>query len=137
MRQKGWSVTAIEPDTRSVSIINEKAGVEALPKSLFHINEEDLRVFDLSTFNKVLEHVENSPAFLAKAAQLVAADGFIYGELPDIAAASEGMYREESFIEHHHIFSPASLYILAKASGLILKELTRFREPSGKFTLAE
>ena len=136
MREMGWSVTAIEPDERSVSIIREKAGVEALSKSLFDINQEDLGLFDLITFNKVLEHVEDPPVFLTKAAQLVAADGFIYVELPDVAAASEGMCREEFFIEHHHIFSPASLCILAKASGLMLKELARFREPSGKFTIA-
>lgn len=136
MRQKGWSVTAIEPDARSVSLIKQKAGVEALSESIFDINPEDIGLFDLITFNKVLEHVENPTAFLSKSTQFVDTGGFIYVELPDVAAASEGMCREEFFIEHHHIFSPASLCILAKSSGLMLKELARFREPSGKFTIA-
>ena len=135
MRERGWSVTAIEPDPRSVSVIREKAQVIALTESLFDINPIELGRFDLITLNKVLEHVENPTMFLAKAAQLVADSGFIYVELPDVAAASEGMDREEFFIEHHHIFSPTSLCILAQSSGLRLIELTRVREPSGKFTL--
>ena len=55
---------------------------------------------------------------------------------PDVAAAAEGPGREEFFIEHHHVFSPASLVLMAEKAGLSLTRLERLREPSSKFTLA-
>jgi hypothetical protein len=88
------------------------------------------------TFNKVLEHVEDPVALLAKAAELLEPQGFVYAEVPDgEAAAVEGPGREEFFIEHHHVFSPASLALTAARAGLSALAIERLREPSTKFTL--
>ena len=73
---------------------------------------------------------------LKKAYDLLNDDGFIYIEVPDIAASNEGYHREEFFIEHHHIFSPQSLITSYERAGLKFIELERIREPSSKFTLA-
>jgi len=97
---------------------------------------QGLSRFDLVTFNKVLEHVKDPVAMLAKAAGNVRAGGAVYVELPDgEAAAAHGPGREEFFIEHHHVFSAASVAILAERAGFRLVAFERLQEPSTKFTL--
>jgi 2-polyprenyl-3-methyl-5-hydroxy-6-metoxy-1,4-benzoquinol methylase len=92
--------------------------------------------FDAITLNKVLEHVEEPVALLRAAAPLLEPRGFVYVEVPDgEAAAAEGPGREEFFIEHHHVFSAASLAVTVARAGLALSALERLREPSTKFTL--
>ncbi len=90
------------------------------------------------TFNKVLEHVADPVAMLARARAFHGrADGVVYVEVPDgEAAAAEGPGREEFFIEHLHVFSAASLALLAVRAGFSLVRLERVREPSTKYTLA-
>jgi hypothetical protein len=134
MKLQGWRATALDPDPRAVTHARESAGVEAICASF-----PDARPggeFDLVTFNKVLEHVEDPVAMLAASRPLVARDGFVYVEVPDgEAAAQDGSGREEFFIEHHHAFSAASLALLAARAGFHVREMERLREPSGKFTL--
>lgn len=134
MKLQGWLATALDPDPRAVEHARQTAGVEAVC-GYFPGARLGGR-FDLVTFNKVLEHVENPVAMLAAGGPLVAEDGFVYVEVPDgEAAAPAGPGREEFFIEHHHAFSAASLALLAARAGFRLRELERLREPSGKFTL--
>lgn len=136
MKKKGWRVTAIEPDPRTVKHLCVNLGIEAYDQSLLDLNPESLGYFDVVSFNKVLEHVEKPVALLAKGASFLDEGGFIYIELPDVAAADVGPEREEFFVEHHHVFSPVSFTMLAQRAGLSLTRLDRMREPSGKFTLA-
>jgi 2-polyprenyl-3-methyl-5-hydroxy-6-metoxy-1,4-benzoquinol methylase len=134
MKLQGWLATALDPDPRAVEHARQTAGVEAV---CGHFPGARLDgKFDLVTFNKVLEHVEDPVAMLAASGPLVAEDGFVYVEVPDgEAAAAEGPGREEFFIEHHHAFSAASLVLLAARAGFRVREMERLREPSGKFTL--
>jgi SAM-dependent methyltransferase len=135
LSQAGWQVVALEPDVRTVAHLREVVGVSAEATDLLEVEPAKLGTFELITFNKVLEHVEDPVALLLKAAQLVSSTGFVYVELPDVAAASDGPEREEFFIEHHHVFSPASLVLLAERAGLAASAVERVREPSGKYTL--
>jgi hypothetical protein len=92
--------------------------------------------FDVVTFNKVLEHVTDPVSMLARSAQHLCEDGFVYIELPDgEAALAEGPQRQEFFIDHWHVFSAASLALLATRAGFRLQALERLHEPSGKYTL--
>jgi SAM-dependent methyltransferase len=134
MRAAGWRVTALEPDPRTVAHLRAVAGVDATATDLAALPADGPR-FDLVTFNKVLEHVEDPVALLAHAGRLLAPGGFVYVELPDVAAAQDGPGREEFFVEHHHVFSPASIAMLCARAGLPLARTLRLREPSGKFTL--
>jgi hypothetical protein len=60
----------------------------------------------------------------------------VYVELPDgEGAATDGPGREEFFIEHLHVFSMASMCLLAARAGFSVQLAERLREPSGKFTL--
>lgn len=135
MKERGWEVTAVEPDRRTAEHLLTQVGVKAFADDLFDLEPEHLGYFDILTFNKVLEHVESPVDVLATATRFLAEGGFIYVELPDVAAAVQGSGREEFFIEHHHVFNPTSLAILAERASLTLTLLKRFREPSEKYSL--
>ena len=138
MKDAGWDVTAIEPDPRTVEHLTRVVGVRGLAADLLTLTPQAVGRFELITFNKVLEHVEDPAALAIHAATLLAPGGWLYIELPDGEAASrdpDGKGREEFFIEHHHVFSPASLAMLATRAGLSVARLDTLREPSGKYTL--
>jgi SAM-dependent methyltransferase len=135
MKEAGWSCTALDPDPRATAHARETVGVEAVEADFMAAG--DLGSYDLVTFNKVLEHVEDPVSMLARAKGLLAPGASVYVELPDgEAAAAESYAREEFFIEHLHVFSMASLCILAARAGLPVAHAERLREPSGKYTLA-
>jgi len=135
IKEAGWQVTAVEPDVRTARHLREAVGVNAIAGTLYELDSERVGRFDVVTFNKVLEHVEDPVALLRKGAEFVETDGFLYAELPDVAAAADGSGREEFFIEHHHVFSPQSFAALADRAGLSLATIERLREPSGKWTM--
>ena len=135
MKQAGWTCTALDPDPRAARHLAEVAGVHAIARDFFSVDPAELGRFDVITLNKVIEHVKDPVAMLAKAANMLLSGGFLYVEVPDVAAAKEGPGREEYFIEHHHVFSPASLSQCGERAGLSVRELERLREPSGKYSL--
>jgi hypothetical protein len=100
------------------------------------MRDANLGAYDVIAFNKVLEHVVDPVAMLAKAGAHLNGDGFIYIELPDgEAAAVESLAREEFFVDHHHVFSVLSLHHLVKLAGFEVLRLDRLVEPSSKYTL--
>ena len=134
MKEAGWECTALDPDIRSVRHTREFVGVRSIHGDFMSV--KDLGRFDAVSFNKVLEHVEDPVAMLARSAECLEEKGFIYVEVPDgEAAAEDGSEREEFFIDHLHVFSPASLSLLTARAGLFLCSMERLREPSTKFTL--
>jgi SAM-dependent methyltransferase len=135
MVEAGWAVTALEPDARTVEHLQRVAGVRALSRDLLSLDPVTDGDFDVITFNKVLEHVEEPVTLLSAAVKLLGSHGIVYVEVPDVAAASEGQDREEFFLEHHHVFSPASTVMAGERAGLRMLKIERVREPSSKFTL--
>ena len=133
-RETGWRCTALDPDTRAAAHAREAAGVEAIFGDFVRLAPS--ATYDMLTFNKVLEHVLDPVAMLARAAGHLAPSGAVYVELPDgEAAAADGPGREEFFIDHHHVFSLKSLRLLAQRAGFAVLEEERLREPSTKYTL--
>lgn len=135
MLAAGWDVVAVEPDPRTVQMLRERLGIRAESKDFLELQPVEIGAFDVVTFNKVLEHVEDPLALLNHSAAFLADGGFCYVEVPDTAAATAGPGREEFFIEHHHVFSPASLGMLGDRSGLHVEKIGRLVEPSGKYTI--
>jgi 2-polyprenyl-3-methyl-5-hydroxy-6-metoxy-1,4-benzoquinol methylase len=134
MKEAGWTCTALDPDGRSVRHAAEVVGVNAVQADFTAAGH--LGRFDLVTFNKVLEHVDDPASMLARAREYQAPNGIVYVEVPDgEAAAKEGPEREEFFVEHQHVFSAASLALLCIRAGFTLEGLERVREPSTKYTL--
>jgi SAM-dependent methyltransferase len=134
VKQTGWACTALDPDSRAARHLRDVVGVEAVCGDFMHA--EYLGNFDVITFNKVLEHVDDPVRMLRRSCQTLAPGGFVYVELPDgEMAARDGAEREEFFIEHLHVFSFASLAMLADRAGFTPVSIERLREPSTKFTL--
>lgn len=136
IKQAGWDCVALDPDERAAEHARNVVGIQAVAGDFMTLDISVLGKFDVVTFNKVLEHVEDPVSMMRRASPLLQPGGFVYVELPDgEAAAFEGPGREEFFIEHHHVFSPASLALLAVRAGFSPLSLERLREPSSKFTL--
>ncbi len=134
MKQSGWVCTALDPDHNAVKHLEEFVGVQALQGELLTISA--LGTFDVITFNKVLEHVDDPIKMLKESKQYLKHDGFIYVEVPDgEAAVADGPEREEFFIDHLHVFSATSLSLLVSKSEFELKCMERLQEPSSKYTL--
>jgi 2-polyprenyl-3-methyl-5-hydroxy-6-metoxy-1,4-benzoquinol methylase len=134
VKQAGWQCTAIDPDPRAVAHMRDHIGVNAVCADF--MNVENLGDFDIVTFNKVLEHVDDPVAMLCRAHRFLAPEGFVYIELPDgEAAAAVGADREEFFVEHLHVFSFVSIAMLADRAGFKPVMVERLQEPSTKFTL--
>jgi SAM-dependent methyltransferase len=134
MKAAGWDCTALDPDPRAARHARETVGVKAVEGEF--LTAAVAGPFDLVTFNKVLEHVRDPVTMLGHGSQLLGPGGLVYVELPDgETAVADGPGREEFFIDHHHVFSAASLALLARAAGLRVLSLERLREPSTKYTL--
>lgn len=134
VKRAGWHCTANDPDPRAARHMREHVGVEVLQGDFMKLAAEPR--FDIVTLNKVLEHVEDPVAMLARARNFLAPGGFVYVELPDgEMAARHGAGREEFFVEHLHVFSFVSVVMLAERAGFIPLVVERLQEPSTKFTL--
>ncbi len=134
LKAAGWQGTALDPEPRYARHARDVVGVEAVCGDFSTTGH--LGIFDVIVFNKVLEHVPDPIAMLGAAVTQVQSGGFIYVEVPDAEmAAPDGPEREEFFVDHWHIFSAASLALLAARAGCVLRALERLKEPSGKYTL--
>ena len=134
MQEAGWKCTALDPDLRSIQHIQQIVGVKAVQADFMSV--QNFGRFDVITFNKVLEHVQDPVAMLTKSKSYLTKNGFVYIEVPDgESACSEGPEREEFAIDHVHVFSLTSLTLLGSHAGFFIEVIERLREPSGKFTL--
>src|SRR5262249_61602827 len=86
MKAAGWSVVAVEPDPRTAHHLRECVGVEAHARPIAALDPAEVGRFDIVTFNKVLEHVEDPIALLTAAHPLLAPVGLVYREVPDADA---------------------------------------------------
>ena len=114
----------------------EDLGLTALEGDFFQVKADER--FDLVTFNKVLEHVPDPIAMLRRSLDFLVPSprSRVYVELPDAEAAGrDSAGREELFIDHLHVFSFASMAILASRAGFEVLTMERLREPSSKYTL--
>jgi 2-polyprenyl-3-methyl-5-hydroxy-6-metoxy-1,4-benzoquinol methylase len=134
MKQAGWDCVALDMDERLAAHHREVAGVQAFVGDVRNV--DGIGSFDLVTFNKVLEHVDEPIEMLTSIGRLLGPDGLVYVELPDgEAAEAEGKEREEFLLGHKHVFSRASYALLIANAGFELLTCERLREPSTKFTL--
>jgi len=134
MKAEGWHGTALDPDPRACEHARAVVGVDAVCGNFLDVGA--LGRFDVITFNKVLEHVRDPASMLSRSKQFLDPNGFVYIEVPDGELASRhGPVREEFFVEHHHVFSSASLAMLASRAGYTAQIVERLQEPSAKYTL--
>jgi len=127
----------IDPDPRAIEHAIEYVGIsEAHCGSLDDYKSTQL--FDLITFNKVLEHVQNPVTLLTKAKSFLKENGFLYVELPEgdrIAEQKMVATRQEFFVEHYTIYNELSYEELAQKAKLLCLEKKVITEPSSKHTI--
>ncbi len=134
MKQFGFSVHALDPDTASVGHIKDEIQIPCYSGDFFEISIAES--FDLICLNKVLEHVRDPIKMLARTASILRPGGYVYIELPDAECAfRDGAQREEFVIDHIHVFSGNSLFLLASRAGFLVETFERLQEPSTKYTL--
>lgn len=133
MREKKWNVAGIEMDKRYVNYCKKFHKLKIYRKNLSKFQTK--LKFDLISFNKVLEHVDNPINLLRSSKKYLKKDGIIYIEVPDIKARIGGKNRQEFCIDHLHIFSKTSLKILTDKCGLKILKMKTIHEPSSKYTL--
>lgn len=135
MKKNFTNTYSLDPD-RSMSFFLKKK----LNLNHFFCDFEKLKTrkkFNLITFNKVIEHVNNPKKFLSNAIKFLADNNsYIYIELPDTETAEKvSKNREEFCIEHINCFTLKSLDILLYKCSLKRVEFKRIIEPSGKMTM--
>jgi 2-polyprenyl-3-methyl-5-hydroxy-6-metoxy-1,4-benzoquinol methylase len=134
MKHAGWECLATDLDKRLVTHHRDVAGVDSIVADIRNV--KDVGKFDLITFNKVLEHIEDPVSVLACVETLLMPDGLVYIELPDGESAEvDGKEREEYLLGHIHVFSLASYALLVQRAGMHLVCCERLQEPSTKYTV--
>lgn len=134
MKDAGWAVSALDPDPRAAAHAESRAGATGIAADFMTAAVPG--AYDLVSFNKVLEHVPDPVAMLARSRSLLNEGGLCYVELPDAEGAlADSPAREEFFIEHYCAFSAISYAMLAAKAGFRVDLLERIVEPSGKYTL--
>jgi len=131
-----WEGTAIEPDPIAYNHINNiSKGRFRVINNVFKkeiINES----FNLITFNKILEHLENPVALLVDAKTMLMNDiGLIYVEVPDLITYKHRDANDNILGSlHFNLFDPYTLALMFKKAGLSTLKIERIIEPSGKIT---
>ena len=135
LKELNWDCVAIEPDPEACEIIREQIGIEVLSDDLIECHK--IGEFNLISFNKVLEHIQNPKEMLLQSILHLKPGGLIYIELPDGETALEksGPDREEFFVEHFDAYSRKSLELLINSVQFKILTIDQVYEPSGKFTL--
>jgi len=137
MKKFGLETYSLDPDKNSTEISEKLVKVKQAYTGTFE-NTNISQTFDLITFNKVLEHVEQPIEILTKSKSYLKPNGIIYVELPDgtdIAKAGRFDSHTEFNVEHLFIFNIESLSYLAKVAGLNILDIRRIKDPSGKHTI--
>lgn len=138
IKDQGYSLlSCIDPDPAATQHAREHVGVVRAVTGEFEKIQLDEK-FDLITFNKVLEHVENPIAALVHARSMLETNGYVYVELPDGGQAAEDpdlIERSELFIEHRFAFTRGSIRHLAESAGYSVFLQSSLIDPSGKYTI--
>jgi 2-polyprenyl-3-methyl-5-hydroxy-6-metoxy-1,4-benzoquinol methylase len=132
---QNWSGTAIEPDPIAYKVLKQISNKRFRTiQSLYHTNLIEEK-FNLITFNKVLEHIENPINLLQQVKSNLASDGLIYVEVPDSKTVKTHPHDDNILGSlHMNLYNVKSLSLLFKKSGLVPVKVNQIIEPSGKIT---
>lgn len=133
MKKKNYDCTALDPDKNSCFHIKNNLKINTIHGDFLKVKIK--RKFDIITLNKVIEHVKNPKALIAKSIKNLKNNGVIYIEVPDEKAKTGGKKREEFFIDHLHVFSRKSLKMMAKKLNLKIEIIKSIQEPSSKYSI--
>lgn len=126
---------AVEPDpdaARHLRSLDRFQVIEGL-----YTTDIATRDRDLVSLNKVLEHLVDPVTLLSDAAQALAEPGgVLYVEVPDVMTIGRRPSSDNILGPlHRHLYTPASMQMLADRAGLALLQTNRVFEPSGKISI--
>ncbi|MFP4292262.1 MAG: class I SAM-dependent methyltransferase [Cyclobacteriaceae bacterium] len=127
----------IDPDPLAVKHAKQYVGIDVAHHGTLKDFPLD-HLFDLITFNKVLEHVKAPVEMLTQAARLIKDSGLIYVELPEGARtvkAGNAANRQEFFVEHYTVYNQPSFLLLCEKAGFKCLHTETITESSGKMTI--
>lgn len=121
MRDLGWEVIGVEPDSQAADIAATKYGV-----SIYKMTLEEAgfakETFDAITMNHVIEHVSDPIAILEECRRVLKPGGTIAVVTPNIKSLTHRIFRETWELldppRHLYLFSPSSLRACARKAGL-------------------
>jgi 2-polyprenyl-3-methyl-5-hydroxy-6-metoxy-1,4-benzoquinol methylase len=124
-REPSVEVVGIEPSVAFAKFARDYLESKVY-SSLAEVSANGESAFDLIIVNHVLEHVENPVHFLTRLKHLMACDGTIYVDVPDINAYTS---LADFHIAHRYHFSIRTLLATAHKTGLDVADIGRHSPP--------
>lgn len=139
LREDAWEVMGVEVDPLLSRFTAEELKIPTLPwdfvaSPIIEIVEDDPK-FDLVALVHIIEHTREPQVFLERARDFLKEDGVVFVEVPSAEAVKNGPNSDEFLLDHRHIFSPASLCVLAEKTGYKVSGLECSQDPSGKWVI--
>ncbi|MEI9945244.1 MAG: class I SAM-dependent methyltransferase [Chitinophagaceae bacterium] len=122
MKEHGWLVTGLEPDSDARKIAKETYKLDLADiKQLYQLEANS---FDAITLWHVLEHVHELQACITQLKNLLKEKGKIFIAVPNYTATDAKMYKEYwaayDVPRHLYHFSPRSMQVLMEKHGMTI-----------------
>jgi SAM-dependent methyltransferase len=124
-RQRGWSVTGIEPSMFGSEYARERLGLEVIRADLFGASLPE-SAFDAITMGDVIEHLPDPGDALERTRSLLTADGVLWMALPDAGsqlARTMGKRWWSVIPTHVQYFTRSSIATLLVRNGFEVLEI--------------
>lgn len=126
MRELGWSVVGVEPDSDAARIARERFGLTVFEGTLSEVQLPD-GTADVVTMHHVIEHVPDPVEVLAECRRILNPGGLITVVTPNIRSLGRRVFgsswRGWEVPRHVFIFSPRALRRCAELAGFKVIEL--------------
>ncbi len=124
MKNNGWTVTALEPDTDARKVALESFGVQLQDtREFYHLAPAQ---FDAITMWHVLEHVHDLQGYMVKLKSVLKEKGRLIIAVPNYTSGDAAVYGEYwaayDVPRHLYHFSPVSMKGLVEKHGMKLLE---------------
>ena len=120
MKQQGWQVTGLEPDTDARAVAKQLYNLELKEMNMF--NQLPANSFDAITLWHVMEHVHDLSAYVQQLKNLLKEDGRLFIAVPNYTSKDAAIYKEcwaaYDVPRHLYHFSPGSVKVLMEKHGL-------------------
>lgn len=122
MKQHGWQVTGLEPDTHAATMAKQLYDIELKSINQFYHLPADS--FDVITLWHVMEHVHDLAAYVQQLKLLLKKDGKLFIAVPNYTSKDAAIYNEYwaayDVPRHLYHFSPGSMKVLMENNGMKL-----------------
>lgn len=124
MRDHGWNIEGLEPDTGAIERARSQHNVELRPsQEIYHLPSH---TFDAITLWHVLEHVHDLNGYMQQLKRLVKPAGKVFIAVPNYTSVDAekygGSWAAYDVPRHLYHFSPASMQELTMRHGFLIQK---------------